>query len=168
MRYSKHILWLSALLLVLGACQPGGTPPDVARAEQALFGDSELAAARLWRLTAMPYDERSVSLSADGAVSVWEGEAATGKRAVFVGEGSTVQRLALSLAQRQPLVSANGHYIAWVRDLSSGNHRFVRFDRGVNGCLVLWGQAQPIEFEWSHPSVSDDGSRLEVGLGVSG
>jgi len=110
------------------------------------------------RLTATSYDESNVSMSADGAVLVWEGENEGGARAVFVREDGIESHLVLTLDQREPSVSGNGRFIGLVRTLASGNPRVVRYDRSSNAYQVIWGQDAPVTL--SHPSTSDDGSKV--------
>jgi hypothetical protein len=110
------------------------------------------------RLTTTAYHESNVSMSADGSVLVWEGEDGAGRRAVFIREGATQTHLALSLEQKDPSVSSNGQFIALIRTLVSGNPRIMRYDRNANSYQVVYGQNAPIAL--SHPSSSDDGSRI--------
>jgi len=110
------------------------------------------------RLTNTPYDESNVSLSADGEVLAWEGEDASGRRAVFTREGATQAHLTLALEQREPALSGNGRFIAMIRVLLSDNHRVVRYDRSENTYQVVAGRELPITL--SDPSVSDDGTKL--------
>ena len=112
------------------------------------------------RLTTTTYHESNVSMSADGSVLVWEGQDGAGRRAVFIRDGASQTLLASTLVQKEPSVSSNGQFIAFIRTLASGNPRAVRYDRNTNTYQVVWGQEAPIEL--SHPSTSDDGTRITV------
>ncbi|MDQ3399043.1 MAG: hypothetical protein M3511_14995, partial [Deinococcota bacterium] len=108
------------------------------------------------RLTTTGYDEKNVSMSANGNTLVWEGSNAAGKRAVFIrtysGATFTESILSVSINQLQPSVSSNGRYIALVRPVASA-HYVLRYDRTSNSYVTAFGSTNVLE----HPSVSSDG-----------
>ena len=111
------------------------------------------------RITDTTSHERNVSVSADGAVVVWEGMIGDDRPAVFVREANAVVLLTAPHAQLQPSVSGNGRFIGLVRVLPSGNQRLLRYDRSDNTYLDL-SQSGSRRVTLAHPSVSDDGERV--------
>jgi hypothetical protein len=112
-------------------------------------------------LTNTATQEEDVSMNSVGNILVWEGEnSANGLRAVFIRDYSndttfTQSILTLNTAnQVDPSVSANGTYIALIRELTSD--RVLLYNRSTSTYTIVANRTNPV-FD---PSASDDGTQV--------
>ena len=113
------------------------------------------------RLTSTNATELNVSSSADGSTLAWEGTS-SGRRAVFVrvykNGGSSTRILSASSPQVEPTVTADGTYVALVRQLSTTD-QVVRYSIGGNTYLAVTS-ASVSTARLRHPSASSGGSKV--------
>jgi Tol biopolymer transport system component len=111
------------------------------------------------RLTTTSYSEANVSLSANGATVVWEGQTTSGMRTIFrreySGSSFTDTSLATTVPQVQPSVSGDGRYLTFVQR-PSGSYKVIRLDKTNNSLVTVVTSSSVLE----HPSVSNDGNKV--------
>ncbi len=116
------------------------------------------------RLTDNIVDDTNVSVSGNALSMVWEAPV-SGIAKIFFRKytsttattGFTESVLASADAQRQPSLSANGAFVALVRDLANGKDQVFRYDLSSN---VYAGFSSQSLIPLEHPSISNTGKQV--------
>jgi hypothetical protein len=116
------------------------------------------------RLTDNTVDDTNVSMSGNALSVVWEASV-SGIAKIFFRKYTTITAttgftesiLVSTDPQRQPSLSANGKYLALVRDLASGKDQVFRYDLATN---VYAGFSSQSLIPLEHPSISNTGKQV--------
>ncbi len=116
------------------------------------------------RLTNNQVDDTNVSMSGNALSIVWEAPV-SGVAKIFFRKYTdtstttayTESVLVSSDSQRQPSLSANGKYLALVRDLASGKDQVFRYDLSSN---IYAGFSTQSIIPLEHPSISNTGKQV--------
>lgn len=113
------------------------------------------------RLTTNLADDINVSTSSSTLKVVWE-QPVDGIASIIIRNyvsatltgNFTESVLKNTFPQREPSISANGHFIIFVQDLDATTNRISRFDSNTNTYLSVFRNSEPLH----HPSISNDGN----------
>lgn len=119
---------------------------------------------RTQRLTDNAVADTNISMNSDALMVVWE-QPVAGKATIIIrsytsaGAKNNFTEFLLnrSEAQRQPSLSGNGRFIAFIRDLSGGQTNVFRFDLVTNRYVAI---TSPSTIPLEHPSISNTGRRI--------
>ena len=112
----------------------------------------------LKRITSTNYNEKHVSMSADGNTIVWQGEIGSDLQGIYIKEGSSRGFLSVATEQTYPSVSANGKVVAFVRKLNNGNEAVMLYNKLTGKFRKVFEAASGHTIK--HPSVTNGADKV--------